>query len=370
MKTTAAALLLVIFCSAAVFADELTEEQKLREIQNKLKESKEKLLKTKAEEQAVLGKLVIISKELKRTKTNLFLTQRKIMANETQIGTLTYELGKIESELLKKEKKLAGRLEEIYKGSGQDYIQLLFSSNSMSDFFNRLYFFKKVIKYDSALVQEVRADAHQAKQKRALLQDRTREIKGLAKVFEEKKQEIATQAGIKKKAYEGLKERREDFEKQVAELERSSKELEGLILKKMAERRGVKVHGSGRLAWPLQGRLTSKYGYRRSPFWGGRQMHTGIDIATKYGTPIKSADSGEVIFSGWWDGYGKAIVIDHGRRITTVYGHMSRIYKQVGAIVAKGQVIGLVGSTGYSTGPHLHFEVRESGKPVNPMKYL
>ena len=99
-------------------------------------------------------------------------------------------------------------------------------------------------------------------------------------------------------------------------------------------------------------------------------MHTGLDIANKHGTPIRAADAGEVIFSGWWDGYGKAIVIDHGRRTTTVYGHMSRIYKKVGAIVAKGQTIGLVGSTGYSTGPHLHFEVRKNGKPVNPIKFL
>jgi murein DD-endopeptidase MepM/ murein hydrolase activator NlpD len=120
----------------------------------------------------------------------------------------------------------------------------------------------------------------------------------------------------------------------------------------------------------LEGRITSRFGYRRDPFWGGRHMHTGLDIANSYGSQIKAADSGEVIFAGWWDGYGKAIVIDHGRSTTTVYGHMSRIYKQVGAVVAKGQVIGLVGSTGYSTGPHLHFEVRLNGKPVNPEPFL
>ena len=99
-------------------------------------------------------------------------------------------------------------------------------------------------------------------------------------------------------------------------------------------------------------------------------MHTGIDIAAPYGKPIAGADSGEVIYSGWWDGYGKAVVIDHGRGYTTVYGHMSRIYMQTGQKVEKNQVIGLVGSTGFSTGPHLHFEIRYNGKPVDPLAYL
>ncbi|MFH1361416.1 MAG: M23 family metallopeptidase, partial [bacterium] len=165
-------------------------------------------------------------------------------------------------------------------------------------------------------------------------------------------------------------QRRKDYEAKIAELEKSSQELEVLILKKVAASKGTKVKGTGVLAWPAEGRITSRYGYRRHPLWGGRNFHRGIDIAAKHGTPIKAADAGEIIFAGWWDGYGKAIVIDHGQKTTTVYGHMSRLYKKVGQAVAKGQTIGLMGSTGYSTGPHVHFEVRKSGKPTDPMPYL
>jgi murein DD-endopeptidase MepM/ murein hydrolase activator NlpD len=376
MKGLALLLLLIFVCLAGASADpelepeSLPEEIKLKAIQEKLLESKKELKKTKEEEQAVLGRLAVINKELSRTRSNLYLAQRKIRVNEDQIGTLTAELRESVKDLKNREWKLEERLREVYKSSGINYLQLLFTSASMSDFLNRLYFFGKIINYDATLVQEVRADVRKAQQKRALLQTKTREIRGLARVITDKKNEISVRAEEKEKIYTSLKNRRKEYEAQVTELEKSSKDLEVLILKKIAARKGTRVYGSGTLTWPLKGRLTSRFGYRRHPLWGGRHFHTGIDIAGKYGTAIKAADSGEVIFAGWWDGYGKAIVVDHGHKTTTVYAHLSRIYKQVGAVVAKGQVVGLTGSTGYSTGPHLHFEVRKNGKPVNPMKFL
>ncbi|MFH1826497.1 MAG: peptidoglycan DD-metalloendopeptidase family protein [bacterium] len=347
-----------------------TEEEKLQEIEKQLQEKKQKLHKVKKEEQAVLGRLTVIKKELSRAKNSLSAAQNKIQKNRVKIGSLNTELKQTEGSLQGLETKLAKRVREVYKGSGLNYFELIFSSGSMSDFLNRLYFFRKVVDYDSELVAGVMADAKRARQKKQQLQTKTVEIQQLASVINEKKEEIASKAEEKTKVYEDLKQRRMKYEAQVAELEKSSKELEVLILKKIAARQGTAVLGSGQLAWPLKGRITSKFGYRRHPLWGGRSMHTGLDIANKHGTPIKAADAGEVIFAGWWDGYGKAVVIDHGRQTTTVYGHMSRIYKKVGAVVAKGQIVGLVGSTGYSTGPHLHFEVRKNGKPVDPMRYL
>jgi murein DD-endopeptidase MepM/ murein hydrolase activator NlpD len=370
MRSLAAFLLLVFVCTLGAPAEQISEEQKLQVIKEQIKASKQKLEKARAEEQAVLGRLVVITKELKRTRNNLYLAHNRIKENESQIGDLTSELYKIEGDLKKKEEDFKKRVREVHKSSSLNYLELLLASRSMSDFFNRLYFFKKIIEHDTGLVQGALVDFQRARQKRVILQSKTREIRGLAQIIADKKTKIASQVETKKGIYKSLQQRRKEYEAQISELEKSSKELEVLILKKIASRRGGKVRGSGELAWPLQGRLTSRFGYRRHPFWGGRHFHTGIDIAAKYGTPVKTADSGEVIFSGWWDGYGKAIVVDHGRKTTTVYGHLSRIYKKVGAVVAKGQILGLVGSTGYSTGPHLHFEVRKNGKPVNPVRYL
>jgi murein DD-endopeptidase MepM/ murein hydrolase activator NlpD len=371
MKRWLAAIFLLgfILSLAALSAESASEEERLKAIQLQLEERKLQLRKTKEEQQAVLGRLAVINKDLKLTSQKLNLAHNKITLNEGQIYQLGSELKLSEGNLQAKEGKFKARLAEMYKGGTINYLELLVASKSMSDFLNRLYFFGKVIGVDANLVQGIRADVQTVKVKKGALEVRTEEIRGLAKVIAEKKEQVSSLAQEKKGIYDKLKERREEYERQIAELEKSSNELEALILKKTA-RKGGKAYGSGRMIWPLHGRLTSPFGWRRSP-WGGRsQMHTGQDIAAAYGSPIAAADAGEVIFAGWWDGYGKAIVVDHGKGITTVYGHLSRIYKQVGDVVAKGQTIGLEGSTGYSTGPHLHFEVRVRGKPVNPLGYL
>jgi murein DD-endopeptidase MepM/ murein hydrolase activator NlpD len=370
MKFLVAIFLAGSLCATGAWSQELPEQSELQSINEELQQSKLKLKKTKEEEQAVLGRLAVINKELRRTRSSLYLAQRKIRVNESQIGNLTSELDLSQRSLREKERKFRERIKEVYKSSGLNHLQLLLTSSSMADFFNRVYFLKKIVDYDAGLVKDIRTDVRDVKQKRSLLRYKTREIRGLALEIAEKKEEISAQAEEKNKVYKSLQQRRKEYEERVAELEKSSKELEVMILKKIAARKGSKVYGSGTLDWPVQGRITSGFGYRRHPLWGGRHFHTGVDLAAKFGSPIKAADSGEVIFSGWWDGYGKAIVVDHGRMTTTVYAHLSRIYKKVGAVVAKGQVIGLAGSTGYSTGPHLHFEVRKNGKPINPMKFL
>ena len=122
--------------------------------------------------------------------------------------------------------------------------------------------------------------------------------------------------------------------------------------------------------WPAQGDVTSRFGWRQSPIGWGRDWHPGIDIANSYGTPIAATADGEVVESGWNGGYGKMIRIDHGNGISTVYGHNSSNLVDVGTAVKKGDIIAYMGSTGYSTGPHVHYEVRVNGNAVNPANFL
>lgn len=149
-------------------------------------------------------------------------------------------------------------------------------------------------------------------------------------------------------------------------LESDATRLEDEI-RRLQQLRGV---APGQLAWPVLGDISSGYGFRIHPILGGRRLHTGIDIAGDTGTPIKTGGYGVVILAAWWGGYGNAVVVDHGGGVTTVYGHLSSFAVSVGQTVNWGDTVGGLGCTGYCTGPHLHFEVREQGVPVDPMKYL
>lgn len=156
--------------------------------------------------------------------------------------------------------------------------------------------------------------------------------------------------------------------------------LEGLILERerelAAQRRAAGIAGGvesgtpGMFSWPVTGTITSPFGWRSNPFGGGPEFHQGLDIAAPMGTTVTAAAGGTVIMAQWYGGYGNYILIDHGAGFSTGYGHLSAMYVSSGQSVQRGQAIGAVGSTGQSTGPHLHFEVRIAGKPVDPAPRL
>lgn len=360
--------------TAKATKDPLEQKQKeLNKIYRELIRQREKLKLTKIQEKNVKQKLFIINYQLKKTKEELDRAQSQIFRNERKIGVLSVSLDDAQKKMEGRSSFLTKRLKEIYKSRGINYLELIVASDTLADFISRTYFFEKILNRDLLLMDEIKTQHKKIKTDKTLLENTTSQVKVLARFIEDKKQYIEKQAEEKQQVFKLLEEKRIEYEKHVSALEEASVQIESLIKKYLAERakKGPSIaRGSGTFIWPVRGRLTSFFGYRRSPFSRGSHLHTGLDIANSYGTPIQSADGGEVIFSGWWNGYGKAVIIDNGRNISTVYAHMSRIYVQKGQAIAKGQVIGLLGSTGYSTGPHLHFEVRHFGKPQNPMRWL
>jgi len=153
----------------------------------------------------------------------------------------------------------------------------------------------------------------------------------------------------------------------ATEIDQKSKDLENLMAK-VSDR--LDYLNSIPSIYPVYGTITSPFGMRKSPYGYGSEFHPGIDIAVPVGTPVKAAGNGTVTYAGWLSGYGKAIMIDHGYGITSVYGHNSEILVKVGQNVKRGDIIAKSGNTGRSTGPHVHFEVRLNGNPIDPMKYL
>lgn len=362
------------FCATHEAKDTLKEKQRqLNEIYKRLEYSKQQLAETKQQEISVINKLFIINRDLKQTKGQLFRAQYQIQRNESKIGYLRGSLEEAKARMETKNAIFAKRINEIYRTGGVNFFGLLLTSDTLADFISRSYFFEKIMGRDMDIVNQIIEEHTKIKQNKNELEGLTVEIKKLAKDIEGKKTRIENLAEEKQKVYKSLEQRKKEYEKYIAELEQSSKEIEQLIKKIIVERqiKGTAVpHGTGTFIWPLQGRITSSFGYRRSPIWGLGNFHSGLDIANSYGTPIRAADGGEVIYAGWWRGYGKMVIIDHGKGISTLYGHMSRIYAQKDQKIGKGQIVGLVGSTGWSTGPHLHFEVRKQGAPQNPIGWL
>lgn len=362
-----AALILVFFDIHGNYCEDASSEQKkLLNIQSQLAEQKQKLKLTRVEEEKALSSLYLIRKNLLRAQKSLQGAKQKVSYNTKKIVELKKEYIDAEEKIKERSGELKRRVIEIYKSGSGGILEILFASKSMADYINRSYYFGRIIAYDAQLIGNIRQQVEELKSAKLQLESANKEIKGSVKVIENEKREITRSSTEKERVYQSLRSRRQEYERRIKQLEASSLEIERFV-----RSRGVtKTASTGRFNWPISGRIVSRFGYRRHPIWGGYHLHSGVDLAASYGKPIISADSGEVIFSGWWDGYGKAVVIDHGRGYTTVYGHMSRVYMQTGQKVEKAQVIGLVGSTGYSTGPHLHFEIRFNGRPVDPLPYL
>lgn len=282
---------------------------------------------------------------------------------------------------------LRRRLVDIYEYGTPNYLSVLLAARSFSDFVESWDDLRLLIAANQRVVRE-----RQEAAKRVVATQRELEANQIALQDEQLQQTQAhNQLGALAAERENLvslaASDRRRIATQVASMEDISAseeaQLEGLIQERQREieaeqasaRRAAGIAGvperfNGRFSWPVSGVVTSPFGWRSNPFGGGPEFHQGLDIAAPMGTTITAAASGTVIMAQWYGGYGNYILIDNGNHYSTGYGHCSAIYVRAGQHVQRGQAIGAVGSTGYSTGPHVHFEVRINGKPVDPAPRL
>ena len=214
------------------------------------------------------------------------------------------------------------------------------------------------------------AGRNQAAAARDVVVQQVAEVKSARQAQDVVRQQVAAKEAARLALVQKARSQKAAFQKQVAALQAESNSITSL-LRGVQKGQGIAPSGKGILAIPLPGApITSPFGMRYDPILETNSMHTGVDFGAPMGTPIHAAAAGTVVFAGPRGGYGNCTIIDHGNSLATLYGHQSVIGVTVGQKVTKGQVIGKVGSTGMSTGPHLHFEVRVNGTPVNPMLYL
>lgn len=306
-------------------------------------------------------------------------TERKLWWNTIQLEAARKSL-KLHDDMLKR------RLVDSYEHGDLGYLSVLLASKSFTDFVERWEDLRLIVAANQRAVKTRKAAERKVAGAQANLQSAQALLAQQEEAQRRARNQLDTLAAERKNLVDIADSQRRHVASEVTEIENLSAEqeaqLEALIVERQreieaqqaAQRRAQGIVGQtsapGVLSWPVSGTITSPFGWRRNPFGGGMEMHPGLDIAAPMGTTVTAAASGTVISAGWYGGYGNYILIDEGGGMATGYGHLSQIFVAAGQQVQRGQAIGAVGSTGASTGPHLHFEVRINGKPTDPAAYL
>ncbi len=347
---------------------------KLAEISRKMSSIKANISKTKKEEKYAYQRLIETSRKLDITERTIRENEIKIKNLQNNIDSLSRDIAQKKVQLRQRQQKLEERLLEFYKQGGRGgFLAVFLGVSDAFSLLSRSYYMKQVLQEDKALFEEIKREKTLLETQRTLLERKKYESFLLKQQQEENRRLLRQERDQRASLLREIESKRIEYERALEELERNSREIEQMLLalEKTAEgQKRLATPWKGGFIHPLRGELSSRFGMRTHPIYGIRKMHTGIDISAPQGTPIRASAGGTVVYADWWGGYGKVVIIDHGGGISTLYGHCSSLYVKTGQNVSQGQVIAAVGSTGLSTGPHLHFEVRKNGKPVDPLNYL
>lgn len=340
-----------------------------KQIDYKKKIVKENLKVIKLKQKSVASELIQTQKELEKTQNKLSQVQFHLAKVTYAKDLTTKQANTLRKKFSENKKILAKRIVEIYKYGEVGIWEVLLHSENFWDFLNRLRFLRHILASDSKLLAKTKNIKEKLEDKEIELTKKQRKVAAVKKVVENTKTQLNTNVQKKTKLKQKLSQSRAEYEQMLAQLEATSNEIEKWIQKYLASQKNYTAYNfkwTGKWLKPVPGRITSGFGYRVHPIYKIRKMHTGIDFAAAYGTSVHASASGIVIYAGWWGGYGKVVIISHGSGVATLYGHNSSLAVSSGQKVKAGQLIAYVGSTGLSTGPHCHFEVRKNGVPVNP----
>ena len=325
-------------------------------------------------QQAAQVHLKGLQQNLQTTNTQIQDSELRLRLASERLKTLQVDLAVAQSSYSARQTATIARLRFLQRSHQNQGWAVLVQSHNLSDFQVRCRQLKLIYNSDQQVLAKLTKEANQIRHQKIAVEQQKNEIDLIRQQLLAQKSDYQAQAQFQDQLIERLNSDRSALEAAQVQLEKDSQAIGVLIQQKVAEEaqnnQSTVVHGTGVLAYPSDAPTGSPFGWRMHPILGYRRFHAGLDFAASYGSTIHAADSGTVIYAGWYGGYGKAVIINHGKSITTLYGHTSELYVSEGQTVQRGQAIAAVGSTGLSTGPHLHFEVRQDGTPVDPMNYL
>lgn len=343
--------------------DELQQiEERLGEIDDAIKHTQQTYHETYQRLRQVEMELDLARSELARLQDQLGRTEEELEASQEQLVLL-------EDRLQERQGMLSRRIRVLYERGRVSYLEVLLGAQSFADFLSRYELLKSIVALDVDLMRGIRADRdavaghrQNVENRRNELVDlrnetliRTAQVEQMVRDHEAAVEQLAHREQDLLGLYEQLEEDSQTVGVEIAQLQREAERLAGILRFRAP-------------VWPVH--VTSSYGMRWHPVFGGYRLHSGIDFAAHYGQHVFAAERGTVILARYYGGYGYTVIIDHGGGISSLYAHNSRLLVSEGEEVDRGELIALAGSTGVSTGPHVHFEIREYGEPQDPLEHL
>lgn len=355
---------------APVQAESLSS--RLRRLTQRKEEVRSDLRYFKRLQRSATGRLEIAQRDLDAAQGRLRAARSRLADTRRDLEQTRAELRRLEQELQAHTKNVQAHLLALYRAGDSSYLNVVLEADSFADFANRGRFVSAVINQDRYLLARLERLQDRYDTRRGELEQRERAQAVLVQEVAAEERRVRTRRGEIKAILQDAESKRAACEALLAQMEAEQRAIQEMV--KARSRGGGPMYSgawSGSFRKPVDSyRFTSGFGWRMHPILGYRKFHQGVDLACPYGTPIYAADKGLVIAAGWRGAVsGKTVIISHGSGITTCYCHMSAISVSEGQLVSRGQEIGKVGSTGRSTGPHLHFGVLRNGEWVNPMGF-
>jgi len=344
------------------------EQDQLEDVNGKISSAQQKLTQGKTKIKNLNAQIKELDKRIQVQQAEIAAIQLDMDVTAQKILLAQQALNETKAAMQEQNENLDNRLRAMYKNGDVGLIEILLGSENISDFMTNVDMVQKIFDNDVELLQYIEEQYEKIDAQKRDLEALQNELKAQKESEASQRAALEGNRGQAATLKAAVAQDNKALEQQIDELNEQAEEL----IAKIRALQGDQAYEGGEFSWPAPGytRITSPYGYRIHPILKVKKMHTGIDIGVPSNGNIVAANGGIVIMSAWYGGYGNVVMIDHGGGIVTLYGHNNKLLVKKGDAVVKGQKIALSGSTGNSTGPHLHFEVRVNGKYEDPMNWL
>ena len=378
MKKKILAVILSLILAVPVFsgidapAYAASVQDKINAASKEKQDALDKIKNAEAQKDDVVAQSEQLEREIDVIQTEIYAIDDIIAEADAQIAEKEAEIKRYEEEIEVQDERFKACLRAMDENSTMSYLELILSSDSFSELLINLETINEMTEHDMAIIQEMTDLKTEVEAAKAAIEAEKQTQEEARSIASSKQSQLEKKLAEKAALAKSLEKDIEKYKQVYEEARRQEEALKKSISGSLSTSSNSQYLGSGKFCWPAPSytRISSEYGWRLHPIYKTQKYHSGVDLAAPGGSNILAAESGTVKFAGWNGGYGNCLIIDHGGGITTLYGHASKLCVSKGDYVVKGSVVAKVGTTGNSTGNHLHFEVLINGKTTDPMAYI